>query len=116
MPNLPEGLVVHCNKCNLVIPSDAPKPDESDCEFIALHRLAWFDPSATIAAQHCQAVATWSLINHKSLVGHPESVEYHSKFKKDRKGHFAESAVRACLTPEQVKAGLEHRREGHFYK
>jgi hypothetical protein len=116
MPNLPEGLVVHCDKCNLVIPSDAPRPDESDCGFVALHKLAYFNPSETVAAQHLMAVAAWSLIYHKSLLGHPESAEYHSKFQQDRKGHFAESAVRKALTPEQVQAGLEHRRDSEFYK
>jgi hypothetical protein len=78
--------------------------------------LAWFDSSATAAAQHCQAVATWSLIHHQSLVGHPESAEYHKEFKLERKGHFAKSAVRSALTPEQIQAGVEHRRESHFYK
>lgn len=114
--NLPEGLVVHCDKCNLVIPSDAPKPDESDCEFVALHKLAWFDSSASVVAQHCQAVATWSLIHHKSLVGHPESTEYHQEFNNDRKGHFAKSAVRAGMTPEQVQTMLAHRYDGALLK
>lgn len=116
LPQLPEGLVYHCDECNLVIPSDAPRPSDPDCEFVALHKLAYFNPSETVAAQHVMAVAAWSLIYHKSRVGHPESTEYHSKFQQDRKGHFAESVVRQGMSPEQVQAGIEHRRDSEFYK
>jgi hypothetical protein len=112
MHELPQGLTVHCEKCNIVIPSDAPRPEGGDCAFVALHKLTWFNPKETITGQHCMATAAWALIYHETIsAAHPESVSYLRQFKHERKAHFTASAVRKAMTPEQIEAGAAHRRD-----
>jgi hypothetical protein len=114
--NLPAGLVVHCAQCNLVVPSDAPQPPESGCEFVALHRLAFYNPKETIAGQHVQAVATWALIYDTELkAAEPASVAYRNAFRASRKAHFGASAVRKGMTQAQVDAGVQHPRDRSLY-
>lgn len=106
---LPTGLVYHCDQCGVVIPSDAPKPDEADCEAVVYGKLAWFDPNATVATQFLMAAAAWHLIHDAALkAGHTESTEYRHKFKLFRKEHYEQSATYKALTDDQVKAELEH--------
>jgi hypothetical protein len=114
---LPTGLEVHCDKCNLVVPSDAPRPAGGDCEFVATHKLAWFNPNETIAGQFCMAAAAWSLIYHEPLSKsvHPESSEYLRQFKLERSSHYAQSTARQAMTSEQVAAERGHKRDGHLY-
>lgn len=118
MHELPEGLVIHCDKCNIVIPSDAPRPEGGDCEFVANHKLAFFNPKETLAGQFCMAAAAWSLIYHQPLSARacPESVEYHRQFKLERKSHYAQSAARKAMTEEQVQAQRGHLRDGVLYQ
>src|SRR6185437_7511386 len=87
---LPEGLEFHCDRCRLVIPAEAPRPDADDdlkpshCEFIARHKLAWFNPQASVRHQHIMASAAWELIYHYHLRGetpHWRSLEYLRQFK-----------------------------------
>jgi hypothetical protein len=118
MHELPEGLVFHCGKCLVVIPADSPRPDGGDCEFVARHKLAWFNPKETIAGQHCMAVAAWSLIYHEALsvsVPHVEGVEYIRQFKRERKDHFAQSAARKAMTAEQVELASVHDRDWKLF-
>ena len=93
---LPEGLVYHCEACCVVIPADAPRPEGGDCMFVAVHKLAWFNPRQTLAGQHCMGVAAWSLIYHQPLSqqAHAESTEYLRQFKREREAHFEHSAAR----------------------
>jgi hypothetical protein len=114
---LPEGLVIHCEKCDLVIPADAPRPEGGDCAFVSLHRLACFRPQETVAGQHAMATAAWSLIYHDVLSSktHPESVEYMCQFKKERKAHFHSSAVKKALSEEQIELGSVHLRDWKLY-
>jgi hypothetical protein len=120
MPKLPTnitpGLIVHCPLCNLVIPSDAPQPESYDCEFVAKHKLAFYNPKETIAGQHVQAVATWALIYDAQLEGSEPATTYYKSFQKDRKTHFANSAVRKAMTPEQVIEQAKNKRDGALYK
>jgi hypothetical protein len=115
---LPAGLKVHCDDCKVAIPADAPAPPEGDCMFVAQHKLAWFHPQETPAAQHVMAVAAWSLIYDAPLKAgtHPESVEYMRQHRASRKAHFAVSAVRQAMTAEQLEAGKQHKRDGSLYK
>ena len=114
---LPAGLEVHCEACQVVVPSDAPKLEGADCEFVARHKLAWFNPKESPAGQHCMAAAAWELIHDAPLrAGHPDAVAYLRAFQRDRKNHFAQSALRQAMTPEQVQAGLLHRRDGVLYR
>ena len=114
--NLPAGLVVHCAHCNLVVPSDAPQPAESGCEFVALHKLAFYKPIETLAGQHVMAVAAWALIYSTALgVSEPASAAYHKAFWRSRKAHFQASAVRKGMTQIQVDEGARHPRDGSLY-
>lgn len=118
---LPEGLVLHCEKCRIVIPTDAPKLPDSYCEWVAAAKLTWFDPNTTRAGQHCMAVAAWELVYHRALTeGHAEGIEYKQKFKLKRKEHYAESAVFKALSPEHIQTELNHeahgRRDEWLYK
>ena len=109
---LPPGLTYHCGSCKLVIPADAPKPNDADCAFVAQHRLAHFNPDESLSGQHVMAAAAWTLINHKALsaeIADPESVAYKQRIHRDRKNHFAESAVRQAMTDEQVKTASGHK-------
>jgi hypothetical protein len=111
---LPAGLCFHCAECRIVIPSDAPLIEGADCAFVALHRLAWFNPNETPAGQHCQAAAAWELIHDAPLkAGHAGAVAYRHRFKRERKAHFAESAVRQAMTPEQIEEALLGQRPEH---
>lgn len=114
---LPEGLVVHCEKCDLVVPADAPRPGDGDCAFVALHRLAWFNPRETVAGQHAMATAAWSLIYHEAISNktHTEAVEYLRQFKHERKAHFEASTVKKALTEEHVELGSVHLRDWKLY-
>jgi hypothetical protein len=106
-PVLPIGLAYHCEGCGVVIPSDAPNPDNAACAWVVANKMSWFDPNETIASQHTMATAAWALVHHKSLtpdIAHPESITYLQHFKADRKSHFVQSAVRKAMTPEQVAA------------
>jgi len=101
--NLPTGLVIHCDKCSIVIPSDAPVGPTPDCASVFRAKLCWYNESASILDRFTQAAAAWSLIHHKDLTaGHPECIEYRRQFQMERKAHFAKSAVRIAMTPEQV--------------
>lgn len=116
---LPEGLVFHCEKCNLVVPVEAPRPDDPNCEFVALHKLSWFNPKETPAGQFAMATAAWALIHHNALspeFADPESVEYRRAFQKERKVHYKASAMYKGLTPDQLEAGRAHRRDRELYK
>jgi hypothetical protein len=114
---LPTGLIYHCDACKLAVPSDAPKVDRADCAFIAKHRLAWFNPAETPAGQHVMAVAAWALIHDPVLkAGEPTSTAYSRAYHTSRKAHFTASAVRKAMTPEQVTAGLAHKRDGVLYR
>lgn len=114
--NVTPGLIIHCHRCGLVVPADAPRPAFSDCDFVALHKLAYYNAKETPAAQHVMAVAAWGLIHHAALTaGEPTCTAYQQAFRKSRKDHFAESAVRKAMTPEQVEAGLQNRRDGALY-
>lgn len=101
---LPAGLAFHCERCRVVIPADAPRPDGSDitgdtelsCEFVARHRLAWFNPKATPRHQHIMASAAWELVYHQHLRGeqpHAESVAYLRQFKLQPEEHWKTSAA-----------------------
>lgn len=114
---LPDGLVVHCDECKMVVPSDAPRSASADCGFVARHKLSWFSRTETIAAQHVMAVAAWSLIHDAALkAGEASVADYHRQFRADRKAHFAASAARQAMSPVQVAAALLHRRDGALYK
>lgn len=118
---LPTGLSYHCLQCRVVVPSDAPKSGQADCETVAKCKLAWFDPKTTIAAQFVMAVAAWQLIYHQALKdGDVEVAEYKAKFQADRKSHYEDSATRKALTPEQIEAEIAHsvhgRRDAWIYK
>jgi hypothetical protein len=115
---LPAGLKVHCAACQVVVPSDAPATAAGDCAFVALHKLAWFHPYETPAAQHVMAVAAWSLIYNEALAKRTDapSSDYMAAFRANRKAHFAASAVRQAMTPEQVEAGKQHKRDGALYR
>jgi hypothetical protein len=116
VPIPPSGLIVHCANCNIVVPADAPRSTDSDCAFVALHRLTWFNPNETVAGQHVMAVAAWGLIHDAALkAAHPEATAYYRRFQLQRKAHFAESAARKAMTPEQVEAGKAHRRDGALF-
>lgn len=117
---LTTGLKLHCDACGIVIPSDAPvPPGAGDCAFVKLHRLAGpFNPEETPAGQHAQAVAAWSLIYFDALrAGDVEALAdgaarvYLRSFQRERKAHFAASAVRLAMTPEAVQAAHAHRRD-----
>lgn len=112
---LPEGLKYHCS-CGIVVPSDAPEPDDSalvDCDSIVRAKLTYFNPATTVASQFCMAAAAWDLIHHKAVKAeHPESVEYLRQFKLERGSHYAQSATYKALTDEQVKAEIEHEQNG----
>jgi hypothetical protein len=118
-PSPPAGLKIHCDQCNLVIPTDAPSdaPDP-DCTFVALHKLAWFHSTETIAAQHAMAIATWTLIHDKAIrhLAHAPSIEYRRRFGVDRKAHFQESAAYKAMTPEQLSIAANHKRDGWLFK
>jgi hypothetical protein len=105
---LPTGLEVHCDKCNIVIPSDSPRPAGGDCEFVATHKLAWFNPNETIAGQFCMAAAAWSLIYHEPLTASlcPASTEYHRQFKDERKSHYVGSEARRAMASVHIEAAL----------
>ena len=113
----PAGLIVHCADCNIVVPADAPRSTDSDCAFVAIHRLAWFNPNETVAAQHVMAVAAWALIHDKALreTKQADCTAYQAAFRASRKNHFAASAARRAMTSEQVEAGKAHRRDGALF-
>jgi len=118
---LPTGLVFHCDKCKLVVPVEAPNIPNAACEWVAQHKLSYYEPKTTIAGQHAMAVGTWELIHHQALTaGSTEGIEYKQKFKLKRKEHYAESAVFKAMTPEQIQADITHaahgRRDGWLYK
>ena len=114
---LPAGLVHHCYGCKIVIPSDAPRPNEANCAFVAMHKLAWSNPAETVAAQFLMAVAAWGLIHNKALKsGDPMATAYQRAFQADRKAHYAASAARKAMTAEQVAAGLQHKRDAPLYR
>jgi len=105
---LPEGLEFHCERCRVVIPADAPRPDVDDdfasaeierqCEFIARHKLAWFSPKASPRQQHIMASAAWELVYHRQLKAekpHPQSIEYLRRFKLQPEEHWKASAASA---------------------
>ena len=116
-PSLPAGLIYHCASCKLVIPSDAPTVAGADCAFVAKHKLAWFNAKETPAGQHVQAVATWQLIHDAPLkTNEPATRQYLAAFRASRNAHFAASAVRKAMTPAQIQAGMQHRRDGALYK
>jgi hypothetical protein len=118
-PSPPAGLKLHCDKCNLVVPADAPADaPEPDCEFVALHKLAYFHVGETVAAQHAMAIACWCLIHDKAIREHKHapSIEYRRRFGVDRKAHFAESAAYKALTDEQRTAALKHKRDGWLFQ
>ena len=118
---LPEGLEFHCSSCKIVIPSDSPRTPTDSCGLVASAKLTWFDPTATVAAQHAMAVGAWALIHHGALSDkHPESVAYSEHFATNRKGHFAQSVSRKAMTQEQIERDKAHprygRRDGVFYE
>jgi hypothetical protein len=118
-PSPPAGLKLHCDKCNLVVPADAPADaPEPDCEFVALHKLAYFHVGETVAAQHAMAVACWTLIHDKALRQHKHqaTLEYRRRFGVDRKNHFAESAARKAMTDEQVTSLKTHKRDKWLFE
>ena len=103
--DLPEGLVVHCESCGIVVPSDAPRPDGGHCALVAANKLSHFRPNETVKGQHTMATAAWWLIYHDLLHGpHPDAavVAYWNQYRTNPKQHFVSSAVRCALTPEQV--------------
>ena len=113
---IPSGLQIHCSKCDLVIPADAPTPDIADCEFVSKHKLAWFNPNETIKGQHTQAVATWALIHDQAIKNeHPESMGYLHQYQKAHKEHFNSSAARNNMTPEDVQSLKKHPRDGWVF-
>jgi hypothetical protein len=113
---LPEGLAVHCDSCKVVVPSDAPRSGQCDCEYVALHKLAWFNPAETLAGQFAMATAAWALIYEAALrAGDAECVQYRRQYQMERKAHFAGSAARQAMTPEQVEAHAAHRRDGWLF-
>jgi hypothetical protein len=105
--NLPSGLVVHCAACNVVIPSDAPRPAVGgDCAWVARGKMAPPHPNETIKGQHTAATAAWHMIYHKAITGatpDAASVAYFQQYRKDPKKHFVTSLARTLLTPEQVQ-------------
>jgi len=114
---LPDGLAVHCEQCQLVVPADAPRSGESDCVFVAQHKLAWFNPAETIAAQHVMAVSAWMLIYDAALKqGDAEAAQYSRAFRNSRKDHFQKSAAYKALAPARVADGRAHHRDGSLYK
>lgn len=106
--DLPVGLEVHCDKCNIVVPSDSPRPAGGDCAFVAQHKLAWFNPIETIAGKFCMAAAAWALIYHEPLSKSlcPASAEYHRQFKLERKDHYLSSGTRRSMTREHIEAAV----------
>lgn len=105
--NLPAGLVVHCASCNVVIPSDAPRPAVGgDCAWVARGKMAPWHPNETIKGQHAAATAAWHMIYHKAITGatpDAAAVAYFQQYRKDPKKHFVISLARTSLTPEQVQ-------------
>lgn len=103
---LPAGLAFHCDACHVVIPADAPHPEGGDCAILAANRMTPFKPEESIAGQFTMAAAAWGLIYHAPLKAdaHAESSAYHHGFRMQRKDHFAASALRAAMTPDQVRA------------
>jgi hypothetical protein len=106
---LPEGLEFHCDRCRVVIPTEAPRPDADDdlaagyCESIARAKLTWFNPKASVRHQHIMASAAWELVYHFHLraeTPHAGSVEYLRQFKLQPELHWRASAVAASLAPE----------------
>jgi hypothetical protein len=121
--NLPSGLVVHCAACNVVIPSDAPRPAVGgDCAWVARGKMAPPHPNETIKGQHAAATAAWHMIYHKAITGatpDAASVAYLLGYQKNPKQHFVSSAARQALTPAQVAEQQAHpkaRRDAAFYK
>lgn len=117
---LPEGLKIHCEACGVVVPQDAPTPNIASCAWVAANKMAWFDPSETLAGNHVMAVAAWALVHHKALspeIAHPESVEYLRQHRADRKQHFSSSLVRRVLAPEhvEVQVALKKGRDAWLY-
>jgi hypothetical protein len=102
---LPEGLVLHCGGCGVVVPSDAPRPEGGDCALVAANKLSHFRANETIKGQHTMATAAWSLIYHDLLHGpNPDAaiVAYWHQYRSNPKQHFVSSAARQALTSEQV--------------
>jgi hypothetical protein len=136
MPDLPAGLVLHCESCSIVIPADALRPEGGDCAFVALNKLAHWYPNETIKGQHAAATAAWRLIYHEAINGPvPDAacVAYWQQYLKDPKKHFATSLARTSLTPDQVQEQMakmpqgatvkfdfheiaKARRDAHFYE
>ena len=116
---LPTGLSYHCDDCNLVIPSDAPKLPDGECAFVEKHKLAWFNPDAVTLHKHRQAVATWTLIHQPTLQAKTcaDATEYRHGFVYDNRNHFIRSAIRQGMSDAQVELE-KHRHNGshlHYY-
>ena len=98
---LPEGLAFHCDRCRVVIPEDAPRPDiagdiEVRCEEIARHKLAWFNPRASARHQHIMACAAWHMVYWHALrseTPHAESAAYLKRFKLQPELHWRTSRI-----------------------
>lgn len=106
---LPEGLMVHCGSCGIVVPSDAPRPDGGNCARAAANKLSHFRPSETIKGQHTMATAAWSLIYHDLLHGSSRDaamVAYWHQYRTNPKQHYVSSMARRALTQEQLAAQM----------
>jgi hypothetical protein len=107
----------------VVVPSDAPRPAAGvDCAWVARNKMGPFHPNETLKGQHTAATAAWSMIHHGALnsaAPDAASVAYFQQYRKDPKKHFATSAARLALTPEQLAEQHAHpkaRRDAHFYE
>ena len=97
---LPYGLAFHCRRCRVVIPLDAPSFETpGDCETVAKHRLAWFNPKASARHQHTMATAAWEMIHWHRIHRdpHPAAVAYKQQFNRRPEEHWASSAVAKAL-------------------
>jgi hypothetical protein len=116
--SLPEGLKYHCTACKIVIPADAPEvpADLVDCQRVAKAKLTWFNPKETRAAQHIMAAAAWCLIHEAAIkAGHGKACHFRHRVLHDRKGLYADSAVRQGLASHELEAEKQHRRDGWLH-
>ena len=100
---LPEGLVYHCESCRVVVPAEAPRPETpGDCATVAKHKLAWFNPEASLRHQHVMATGAWELIHWHHLHGdakHAACVDYKRQFNRRPDEHWQNSEVAKALLP-----------------